>query len=155
MAADFDPYYKWLGISPDERLPTHYRLLGLIAFESDPEVIEAAADRVMSYLQEVSTGAEMARAQKLLGEVSRARLCLLNAEKKEAYDEKLRARLAAIEADKTLRSDAASSEAAPEPQGEDPLSPIESERFDKRPPQKSARKRSDAIVPERVPQERS
>ena len=31
MAADFDPYYKWLGISPDERLPTHYRLLGLIA----------------------------------------------------------------------------------------------------------------------------
>ncbi len=152
MAADFDPYYKWLGISPDERLPTHYRLLGLIAFESDPEVIEAAADRVMSYLQEVSTGAEMARAQKLLGEVSRARLCLLNAEKKEAYDEKLRARLAAIEADKTLRSDAASSEAAPEPQGEDPLSPIESERFDKPPPQKFP---ADSVTIPGVPQERS
>ena len=155
MAADFDPYYKWLGISPDERLPTHYRLLGLIAFESDPEVIEAAADRVMSYLQEVSTGAEMARAQKLLGEVSRARLCLLNAGKKAAYDEKLRARLAAIEADKTLRSDAASSGAVSELQGEDSLSPIESDLFDKPPPLKSARKRSDAIAPARVPQERS
>ena len=104
MAADFDPYHKWLGISPDERLPTHYRLLGLIAFESDPEVIEAAADRVMSYLQEVSTGAEMARAQKLLSEVSRARICLLNAEQKAAYDEKLREQLAALEADEKLRS---------------------------------------------------
>ena len=155
MPADFDPYYKWLGISPDERLPTHYRLLGLIAFESDPEVIEAAADRVMSYLQEVSTGAEMARAQKLLGEVSRARLCLLNAEKKEAYDEKLRARLAAIEADKTLRSGAASSEAVPELQVEDPLSPIESDLFDKPPPLKSTGNRPDAIAPARVPKERS
>ena len=130
MAADFDPYHKWLGISPDERLPTHYRLLGLIAFESDPEVIEAAADRVMSYLQEVSTGAEMARAQKLLSEVSRARICLLNAEQKAAYDEKLREQLAALEADEKLRSGAASSKAVSEPQVEDPLSPSECDLVD-------------------------
>ena len=82
MAKDFDPYHKWLGIAPEERLPTHYRLLGLNLFESDPDVIEAAADRQMTYLQEVSQGSEVEQAQKLLAEVAEARLCLLNPKKK-------------------------------------------------------------------------
>ena len=29
MAANFDPYYKWLGIPPEEQPPNHYRLLGI------------------------------------------------------------------------------------------------------------------------------
>ena len=90
MAKDFDPYHKWLGIAPEERLPTYYRLLGLNLFESDPDVIEAAADRQMTYLQEVSEGSEVAQAQKLLAEVAEARICLLNQEKKSAYDARLR-----------------------------------------------------------------
>ena len=49
MAADFDPYYKWLGIHPKDQPPHHYRLLGVELFESDPEVIEAAADRHIAY----------------------------------------------------------------------------------------------------------
>jgi hypothetical protein len=29
MAADFDPYHKWLGIPPPQQPPHHYRLLGI------------------------------------------------------------------------------------------------------------------------------
>ena len=104
MAKDFDPYHKWLGIAPEERLPTYYRLLGLNLFESDPDVIEAAADRQMTYLQEVSEGSEVAQAQKLLTEVAEARLCLLNQEKKSVYDARLREQLEAIEGGQRLRS---------------------------------------------------
>ena len=103
MAKHFDPYHKWLGIAPEERLPTHYRLLGLNLFESDCDVIEAAADRQMTYLQEVSQGSELEQAQKLLTEVAEARLCLLNREKKAAYDARLRAQLEAIEGGERLR----------------------------------------------------
>ncbi|MDE0939997.1 MAG: hypothetical protein OSA43_08565, partial [Pirellulales bacterium] len=103
MAKDFDPYHKWLGIAPEERLPTYYRLLGLNLFESDPDVIEAAADRQMTYLQEVSQGSEVAQAQKLLAEVAEARICLLNQEKKSAYDARLREQLEAIEGGQRLR----------------------------------------------------
>ena len=64
----FDPYHKWLGIPPKEQPPNHYRLLGITLFEADREVIEAAANRQMSYLQELSSGAEQIdEAQKLLG----------------------------------------------------------------------------------------
>ena len=104
MAKHFDPYHKWLGIAPEERLPTHYRLLGLNLFESDPDVIEAAADRQMTYLQEVSQGSEVEQAQKLLAEVAEARLCLLNQEKKSVYDARLREQLEAIEGGQRLRS---------------------------------------------------
>jgi hypothetical protein len=34
-----------LGSRPKDQPPNHYRLLGLEAFESDPEVIESAADQ--------------------------------------------------------------------------------------------------------------
>ena len=41
----FDPYLNWLGIPPHEQPPNFYRLLGVVLFESNPEVIEQAADR--------------------------------------------------------------------------------------------------------------
>ena len=92
MSDAFDPYYIWLGIPPDDQPPHHYKLLGIEIFESNRQVIEAAANRQMAYLQEVSAGeAHIDEAQKILGELSRARICLLNQEKKKAYDEKLRA----------------------------------------------------------------
>ncbi len=119
MAKHFDPYHKWLGIAPEERLPTHYRLLGLNLFESDTDVIEAAADRQMTYLQEVSQGSEVEQAQKLLAEVAEARLCLLNQEKKSVYDARLREQLASIEGGQRLRqqtkSQAKSANVDPEP----------------------------------------
>ncbi|MDA1164743.1 MAG: malectin domain-containing carbohydrate-binding protein [Planctomycetota bacterium] len=83
-------YHLWLGITPALQPPTHYQLLGLAAFESSSEVIEAAAQRQSCYLREVSVGKHRKQSQKLLNEVSAARRCLLDLEKKQAYDEQLR-----------------------------------------------------------------
>ena len=47
---EFDPYYNWLGIPPSEQPANHYRLLGVQQFESNPSVIENAADRQMKHL---------------------------------------------------------------------------------------------------------
>lgn len=90
MAKDFDPYYKWLGIPPKDQPPNHYRLLGIEVFESDRDVIDAAANRVMSYLKDMATSDELEHSQKLLNEVSRARICLLNKQQKNDYDAGLR-----------------------------------------------------------------
>ena len=88
--SDFDPYYKWLGIPPQEQPPNHYRLLGLQVLEQNLEVIASAANRQMAYLQELSSGDDhIDEAQGLLGEVARARVCLLAAESKARYDAEL------------------------------------------------------------------
>lgn len=94
MADSFDPYYKWLGISPQEQPPNHYRLLGINLFESDLDVIDAAADRQMAHLRGYQTGQHSAASQKLLNECSAARIALLNPDKKVEYDRQLRERLA-------------------------------------------------------------
>ena len=93
MKNGFDPYYKWLGIPPKDQPPNHYRLLGIELLESDRDVIDAAANRVMAYLKDLAVGDEAEYSQKLLNEVARARICLLNKEKKVAYDQTLRREL--------------------------------------------------------------
>lgn len=95
MAEKFDPYYKWLGIPPKDQPPHHYRLLGIELFESDRDVIDAAANRLMGYLKELASGDDASHSQKLLNEISRARLCLLNKQKKAAYDKELHENLRA------------------------------------------------------------
>ncbi len=89
----FDPYHRWLGISPKDQPPTHYRLLGIDLFEADPDAIDNAADRQMAHLRSVQTGRNSALAQALLNEISAARVCLLDPHKKLAYDEQLRKRM--------------------------------------------------------------
>src|SRR5688572_10578660 len=91
----FDPYHKWLGIPAAEQPPHHYRMLGISLFESDQDVIEAAADRQMSHVQRYKTGQHSLLSQQLLNELAAAKVCLLRPEKKAAYDRQLRARLAA------------------------------------------------------------
>jgi hypothetical protein len=44
----FNGYHCWLGISPKDCPPNHYRLLGIDLFESNPEVISNAADQRMA-----------------------------------------------------------------------------------------------------------
>ena len=103
-----DPYYEWLGIPPKDQPPNHYRLLGLELFEENRSVIDAAANRQMSFIKEYQAGADSELSQKLLNELSAARLCLLSAPAKAAYDEQLRAQLrtqAALAAARKSESD--------------------------------------------------
>lgn len=93
--AVFNPYHKWLGIPPAEQPPHYYRLLGIDAFESDSDVILSAVDQRVSYLRQCALGPQGAASQKLLNEVSSAQVCLLDAQKKAAYDDQLRAKLQA------------------------------------------------------------
>lgn len=97
MAETFDPYHKWLGISPKDQPPHYYRLLGIEPFENDPDVIDHAADRQMAHVRGLQSGQHSAATQKLLGELAAARLCLLTPEKKAAYDAQLRPRLATVQ----------------------------------------------------------
>lgn len=90
MADGFDAYFKWLGIPPEDQPPNHYRLLGIPEFVDDPDVIESAADQRMAHLRGFQTGKNTAHAQKLLNEISQARVCLLNPGQKSVYDERLR-----------------------------------------------------------------
>ncbi len=89
MSEAFDPYHKWLGIPPEEQPASHYRLLGLRRFEGDLEVIESAADQRMLHLRTFQTGRRAAECQKLLNEVAAARVCLLNADQRTAYNASL------------------------------------------------------------------
>ncbi|MBI1313870.1 hypothetical protein GC176_21465 [bacterium] len=90
MSDTFDPYHKWLGIPRDEQPPNHYRLLGIAAFESDADVIDAAANQRMAYLQDMAVGPQVVHSQRLLNEISTARRCLLNTDAKATYDAQLR-----------------------------------------------------------------
>ena len=112
MAEKFDPYYKWLGIPPKDQPPHHYRLLGIELFEPDRDVIDAAANRLMGYLKELAAGDDALYSQNLLNEITRARLCLLNKEKRAAYDQELREKLEAEDA----KLAAAAPETPPPPQ---------------------------------------
>jgi hypothetical protein len=93
MAESFDPYYTWLGIPPEEQPADHYRLLGVRRFEANEEVIINASDQRMSYIRTFQTGKRSKESQALLNELSAAQVCLLNADKKRAYDEGLRRKL--------------------------------------------------------------
>ncbi|HVW38074.1 MAG TPA: hypothetical protein VHB99_12240, partial [Pirellulales bacterium] len=100
MSADFDAYRKWLGIPPEDQPPNHYRLLGLGLFESDVDAISNAADRQMSHVRTFQSGPHSALSQKLLNELSAARVCLLNPGSKAEYDRGLQSSLNALAAPK-------------------------------------------------------
>jgi hypothetical protein len=89
MPDDFDPYYKWLGIRPEDQPPNHYRLLGIELFESDPEVIEAAAQQRIAYVKTYQLGKHLAVCQRILNEIAEAKACLLDVRTKADYDRQL------------------------------------------------------------------
>lgn len=92
----FDPYYKWLGIRPENQPPDHYRLLGLERFESDRDVIQAAGERQMAHVQSYKIGPQSELSQKILNEIARAKVCLLNPASRAEYDAVLRAASAPV-----------------------------------------------------------
>lgn len=74
---DFDPYYKWFGIAPEEQPPNHYRLLGIRLFEADSDVIANAADQRMAYPRNMQVGRHRDASQRLLDEIAAARCSIL------------------------------------------------------------------------------
>lgn len=92
---NFDPYYTWLGIRPEEQPPDHYRLIGLRQFEDNADVIANASDRQMQFLRSMQVGKRSAQSQKLLNEISAAGGCLLDPQRKAKYDQELRTKEAA------------------------------------------------------------
>ena len=93
----FNPYWKWLGIRSNRRAPNHYWLLGLELFESDPEVICHAADARIAHVRNFCTCPQQALAEKIVQELKTAKATLLDPAQKAAYDQQLRAELAAQE----------------------------------------------------------
>jgi hypothetical protein len=88
----FDPYETWLGIPPDRRPPTHYDLLGLAPYESDPAAIDQAALRRMSKVRQHQLGPQSDLSQEILSELARARLILMDPDRRTDYDAKLQTR---------------------------------------------------------------
>ena len=84
MSSEFDPYRIWLGIPVSEQPANLYRLLGLALFESDDDVISNAADRQMALVRTFQTVKYSEQSQKLLNELSAARVTLLDKKKKES-----------------------------------------------------------------------
>ncbi|MGL4465421.1 MAG: hypothetical protein ACRC1K_24995, partial [Planctomycetia bacterium] len=85
----FDPYRDWLGIPPDEQPPTLYRLLGVADFVDDPAAIHKATLLRTQTLRRHQAGKHSDESQRLLNEVSAARVLLLDPTRKAEYDLKL------------------------------------------------------------------
>ena len=95
MSEPFNPYHIWLGIPPEEQPANHYRLLGIKVFEDNPDVIDSAAHQRMAHLRTFQLGKNSELSQKLLNQVASAKVCLLNPQKKTAYDTLLRQQIEA------------------------------------------------------------
>lgn len=87
---DWNPYSEWLAIPPSQTPPTHYRLLGVKEFETDADRIHRAALEQIARLRIHQTGEHVDVSQKLMNEVSLARVVLCDPVKKAEYDRQLR-----------------------------------------------------------------
>jgi formylglycine-generating enzyme required for sulfatase activity len=86
MSEPFDPYYQWLGIPTDQQPPDHYRLLGIQRFESDANIIRAAAEQRFVYLRTFQLSPQVDLSERLLNEIAAAKVCLLDPKAKTIYD---------------------------------------------------------------------
>lgn len=85
-----DAIYELLGIPLEHQPADYYRLLGLVPFESNTEVIANAASRQMLFVRQLASGPYSAIAQDLLDLLSEAKVCLLNTRRRNRYDAELR-----------------------------------------------------------------
>ena len=90
MAADF--YTEWLEVPAGPRPPDYYALLGVNVFCCDLDVIEQAARRQLTRLDEFALYPDRDTrdaVQDMMNEVARARVDLVNPKRRLAYDQKL------------------------------------------------------------------
>jgi pSer/pThr/pTyr-binding forkhead associated (FHA) protein len=81
--------YELLGIPEAEQPADYYRLLGLTRYESNCQVIQNVADQRMAFVRQVAVGPHSKVSQELLNLLAEARICLLNAVRREQYNQKL------------------------------------------------------------------
>jgi len=86
----FDPYRDWLEISGGKAGADYYQLLGLAAYESDPRLIQTAADGRIALVEKIPPGSHAVERLQLLDELRAARLCLMNPAGRARYDAALR-----------------------------------------------------------------
>src|SRR5215207_891621 len=87
-----DLYTTWLHVPPGPRPPDHYALLGLPPFTSDREQIERAAQAQLGRLDRFALHPDKVRrdaCQQMMNEVARARVVLVNPERRAAYGAQL------------------------------------------------------------------
>jgi hypothetical protein len=84
-----DHYTEWLDIPPGERPPNHYVLLGLDLYESDTEIIRQAADTQMKRIRP-RCFKHPEKGTAILNEIAKARVCLIDQDRKNQYDQFLR-----------------------------------------------------------------
>ena len=84
-----DHYTEWLDIPPGERPPSHYVLLGLDLYESDTEIIRQAADTQMKRIRP-RCFKHPEKGTAILNEIAKARVCLIDQDRKNQYDHLLR-----------------------------------------------------------------
>ncbi len=95
MSKRFDPYSEWLNISPGNRPPDFYELLGLNKFESNEGLIKKAAKTRKRLLNEFISGERGRTAKSLIKEIAQAYHVLSQRKSKAAYDNRLRHLLSA------------------------------------------------------------
>ena len=112
----FDPYATWLGIPPERRPPTHYDLLGLPQFESDHAKIDQAAMRRIAKVRQYQIGTHGELSQEVLSKLARARLILIDPDRRVEYDDGLRAKgVRAAEPESPALRDASAAAPLPKP----------------------------------------
>jgi len=89
MAEHFNSYYTFLGLDEELTSPSYYQLLRLKDQESDPDKIHAAAAKAATRVRGHRPGEHAGQWSKLLDEIQAAKDCLLDANRRQAYDQNL------------------------------------------------------------------
>jgi len=87
-----DRYSQWLGIEAGARPPDHYTLLGIARFCGDADLIDTVAHQRLDLLDRYSLGGSRESrdaCQEMMNEVARARVDLMNPQRREKYNQQL------------------------------------------------------------------
>ena len=84
-------YKKFLGIEPNDEVPTYYELFDVSRDEQDPAVLEKAYKTQIRKLQEIRTSKDKGFIEFLKEELRSAKRILPNPQKRKEYDEGLQA----------------------------------------------------------------
>ena len=83
---NFNPYHKWLGIPEKKCPPTFYELLGISLDEDDHKVIQSAAERQKTHVEQFLGTSYNKYANQLISQIDEAEITLLSPELRRNYD---------------------------------------------------------------------